>query len=170
MKTILLFLLLSTSNIFGQIYITDTLSATDSTDLELVWRKFTKYFLQKDTSNLRNESLKLSACAICLELTEPTDDYYVPIDTFLFQAFRKFPNSELWIVLNTTSHYFSIKHFPDFQPKSLPNKEETPIDIYEVSITTNKPLEWLYNYNGTVHYFDFVKINGQYKFYGFASR
>jgi hypothetical protein len=163
---ILTFLTLTSS---GQEMEVIKINSKDSVDLEVVWKQFAKGLLSKDTNGLRQLSLNLVDCSSCISRNTLPEDYFVPIDTFLFQAFHHLSDSKLLSVIRTKKYHFLTNRIPNYQPRSIKNRGGTDLTIYEVWYNTYEPNEWAKGHEGQSHCFEFVKVDERYKFYGLSS-
>ncbi len=138
----------------------------DSLKLEQLWNKFLKGISKKDTNQLHPLSLPLINCELCAD--KPHEDYFVPVDTFLFLAFLRFPDSKLWQAMTTKKHRISGRTMTEHYPGSL-NSSGSPLMIYELRVVTIEPNETGRRHEGLEHIFEFIKTNGEFKLFGFSS-
>lgn len=121
---------------------------------------------------LQNLSLKLVYCDLFENQDDPKTlykDSYLPINTFLKQFFHHMPHSKLWLVVKTKKNHFGIQELQDFHPTNIKHQKTKSLLIYEVWYVTWEPNELQKGHEGQTHAFQFVKIDGNFKFYGMTS-
>ena len=147
------------------------LKKTDSIGLSLSWIKFKKALLINDSPALHRLSLPLLDCDLYQE-ADPNKlpkDNFMPIDTFIKQFTYHMPDSKLWSVVKTKKKRLRVENAIDFHPRNVKHQKSKSLMIYEVWYTTWEPDELQKGHEGQAHAFEFVKINGEFKFYGITS-
>jgi hypothetical protein len=166
-----LFILFITLDLFGQGTSSPKLSTKDSLKLTTTWAIFKKGLELKDRQTLSNLSLKYVYCDLFVEpdpnsTTSPNP--YISFKTFLNEFFAHMPKSKLWSVVKNNKYHFSVED-DYWHPKNGKSKKEKLQNVYQIWFITSKPNELQKGHEGQTHAFQFVKVNGEFKFYGMTS-
>jgi hypothetical protein len=154
-----------TSSLFGQNGVrAANLAYKDSSELISVWKQFKRGFASKDTRALESLSLKQVECNMSLIIKPHNIDSgirYIPIDSFLFQAYKNLENSTFWSL--------QVYQINGIHPPNLKYQKGQILKIYQVwydspKLNTPEDLE-----KGQLYAFEFVKIDGRFKFFGLTS-
>ena len=168
----ILFIFFITFNLFGQDTPTTKLPPKDFLHLTNTWALFKKALQSKDRQTLHHLSLKYIYCDIFQPLDfnniTPTDSH-ISIDTFLKQFFDHMPKSKLWSVVKTNKYHYSVEKEEYLNPANTKSKKEKSRNVYEIWFVTWKPNELQKGHEGQTHAFQFVKANGEFRFYGMTS-
>lgn len=95
--------------------------------------------------------------------------HLVTTDIFYLNVANNFTASPVYKALLSRGYTFSTVTIKDFKPKNLPRSYPNDLKLYEVWIPTYLAGELSKNSPGASHAFQFVKIDGKFKFYGFTS-
>jgi len=148
------------------------ISLTDSIQLNIDVNRFVESINKKEIDQIKRISLELIDCSLCITRDYndgPPSDYIIAIDTFINLAFQDFIDSPLFRAIKTRGFTFSERFIPDIHPRNLPKTYDKDLVIYEAWVQTYEPNEWAIGHEGQSHCFQFVKINGEFKFYGLDS-
>lgn len=143
----------------------------DSLALGTAWRSFVQAIDTRDTGRLRSMSFKTIDCISCFESGgyPENGDFLVPADTFIFHTFRNIFTSRLWKVIHHRPYFLLARSFPGYIQENVSLKKGEEFTIYEICYTTYKPDEWAPGHQGQTQIFQFVKVDRQFRFYGFVS-
>ena len=148
------------------------LSLTDSIELQKTWTEFKTALENNDAIKIKNLSLKKVDCILCFERngkSAPPKDYVVTIERFIKHSAKSFKGSPLAKAIKTSGYFAQFRTLYDCKPRNLPAGYGKNLTIYELYIQTYKPDEWAKGHEGQSHVFQFVKVNGEFKFFGMTS-
>jgi hypothetical protein len=144
------------------------LSKADSVVLAETFLEFVKAIELKDERKIIALSLDSINCNLCLTNDHPKDNI-IPIETFINQTFRSFVSSQLYKAIKNNRLQLSIGIIKNFKPKNVPFNFPKDLKLYEVWVQTYLPNEWVKGHEGQSHTFEFIKVDGLFKFYGLSS-
>jgi hypothetical protein len=187
MKKIIIYVLLSllTSTIvYSQ-------NPTNDSLLKLTWDKFAKAVLKKDMKLIKSLSTDCIECLFCVTNTRKEDSLFtiymdqneklwfnklnselsfIPIDKFISEDFKIIFTKKIeeGLLDSTKLHFAYDNHNASIfsKPCIITTKKEEKLDFREVRVRTTEP-DPSTKYEGSSCGFEFVKLNGQYKFCGF---
>lgn len=121
-----------------------------------------------DTAEIRKMSFDSVYCSICEEPPrfeyennlESLDSFIVSVNTYL--AF-----SQLWLEIQNKIYDVSVRSFDTYDRSVLPVNIDKPF-VYKVTFTIIESLEG--NRSEQKNDFEFVKVNGKYRFYGMKTQ
>jgi hypothetical protein len=123
-----------------------------------------------DNASFLQLSLREVDCVDCVGATEVTKEgAFVPAGFFYAVISQKFTESPVYKAMVKKGYSFSSITLKDFKPKVMPRDYPKDLKLYEVWVETYRPDELSKGHKGTSHSFRFVKVNGQFKFYGLTS-
>lgn len=142
----------------------------DSIALARNWRSFFKAIEEKDSQKIKAMSLDSVICSLCEGLTE---DYYEnnmeSIDSFIAACNRSLPDTALYVKMKRNDYEISATRYPDIKLSNFQLKANDSLTIYQVRFRTIIDRGRDYDRRGYGHTFQFVKIDGQFRFYGMDS-
>lgn len=145
-----------------------SISKAESKKLITSWLQFLNAINSRDSQELKRLSLDSVICSVC-EGFESQHFYndVEPIDSFIRSSFKNLKESQLWEKLKSEKFEIHVAKYPDRKPLHfrLPNNES--LIIYTIGykmITTFENSKYQ-----QYHSFEFVKVNGEFKFYGMRS-
>ena len=141
----------------------------DSIEIDKTFKKFIGAIENKDAETIKRISLSEIDCDLCSDRKYPKKDYYIPIKKFIKQAFKTYVDSPLAQAVKTRGYRSIVRFIPNSKPQILPSNFGNDLTIYELYVQTYKPNEWMLGHEGQSHAFQFVKVNGEFKFYGMTS-
>lgn len=141
------------------------------------WDKLDKTFIalidalvKNDKAAFKTVSYPAVDCIDCIGKPEfNKEGYFVTSDVFYLNIANNFVNSPVYKALAKRGYTFSITEIKDFKPKILPRDYPNDLKLYEVWVPTYLKGELSKEHPGTSHSFQFIKINGEFKFYGLTS-
>lgn len=95
---------------------------------------------------------------------------FVPSEVFFITVATDFKVSPVYKALLKRGYAFSSMQLKDFKPSFLPKDYPKDLTVYEVWVPTYKKDELSKGHQGTSHAFQFVKINGTFRFFGLTSQ
>lgn len=147
-----------------------TAGEKDWESLDKTFAAFIKTIENNDKPGFMAISLKEVDCIDCAGKPEFNEQgTAVKADAFFAIITRHFTTSPVYLALVKKGYTFSIAEIKDFKPKSLPKEYPKDLKLYEVWVPTYLKNELSKGHPGASHAFQFVKINGQFKFYGLIS-
>lgn len=140
-------------------------------ELDEAFITFFKALENKDNAGFKKISLPVLECLDCVGKPEFNEQgNFVTADVFFINIAGGFKTSRVYKALTERGYTFSIVVIKDFKPKYMPTGyNENDLKLYEVWTPTYKPNELSKGHPGSSHGFQFVKINGKFKFYGLVS-
>lgn len=124
----------------------------------------------KDHAAFKKLSLPAVDCIDCVGKPEfNKEGYFVTADVFFYNIAGGFTKSAVYKALTTRGYTFSTAVVKGFKPRVMPQDYPEDLTLYEVWVPTYKVDELSKGHPGTSHGFQFVKINGEFKFYGLTS-
>jgi hypothetical protein len=109
-------------------------------------------------------------CIDCVGKPEFNEEgNFVTPAIFFLNIAQNFTNSPVYKAMVKRGYTFSTIILKGFKPKVVPADSPEDLKLYEVWIPTYKVDELSKGHPGTSHAFQFVKINGKFKFYGLTS-
>ncbi len=109
-------------------------------------------------------------CIDCVGKPEFNQEgYFVTADVFFYNIAGGFTKSALYKALTNRGYTFNKAVVKGFKPKIMPRDYPEDLTLYEVWVPTYKANELSQGHPGSSHGFQFVKINGEFKFYGLTS-
>lgn len=115
-------------------------------------------------------SLPYVDCMDCVGAPEFNQQgHLVTVDIFYLNVAKNFTASPVYKALAKRGYTFGTITISDFRPKNLPRSYPKDLKLYEVWVPTYLAGELSKNSPGASHAFQFVKIDGKFRFYGFTS-
>ena len=140
-------------------------------ELDKTFIAFIKALETKDDASYTSLSLKEVDCAECPGAGELGDlTHFVPAQVFYITVATDFTVSPVYKALIKRGYAFNSMILKDFKPSFLPQNSAKDLKVYEVWVQTYKPNELSKGHKGTSHAFQFVKVNGAFKFFGLTSQ
>jgi hypothetical protein len=137
---------------------------TDSLAVASVWKQYVKALSAKNTRTLKKLSLKQVYCQPCA-IQANTDYDLVSADAFIKNMLFNLPKTKLWASIRSNKHCILTERIKNYHPQNLePNQAET-INLYDVWYVTPAP-DKVKGFESQRFAFQFVKEQGQYKFFG----
>jgi hypothetical protein len=141
------------------------------------WDLLDKRFVSLVDALLKNDktaffalSLKEVDCIDCVGRPEFNNEgYFVPATVFYLNIAKNFDTSPVYKAMVKRGYVFDSIILKGFKPKNLPKDGTKDLVLYEVWVPTYLARELSKNSKGASHGFQFVKINGDFKFYGLTS-
>lgn len=137
------------------------------------WDQLDKAFIALVDALQKNDKAAFMAisrpqvdCQDCINSTESeSEGYFVPAGIFFEKLSKDFTKSPVYKAMVTRGYLFSAMEI------KTPSKGGRTglLKVYEVWVDTYLRNEWAEGHEGTSHKFQFVKVNGQFKFYGLTS-
>jgi hypothetical protein len=177
MKYFIIAILFISSAGFAQKTTTKTKKATAPAQQKsaAVWDELDKTFIafikaleNKDKAAFTSLSLANVDCAECPGAEEGGN--FVPAEVFYITVAADFTVSPVYKALAKRGYAFNSMILKDFKPSFLPNNYPKDLKVYEVWVHTYKPDELSKGHKGTSHAFQFIKVNGGFKFFGLTSQ
>jgi len=179
MKYLVFILLLLCNNSFAQKKTSNTKkpvsaiqkSATTWDELDKTFVAFIKALENEDNTAYTAISLKEVDCAECPGAGELGDfTHFVPAQVFYITVASDFKVSPVYKALIKRGYAFNSMVLKDFRPAFLPQNSSKDLKVYEVWVQTYKPEELSKGHKETSHAFQFIKLNGEFKFFGLTSQ
>lgn len=146
-------------------------TATEWDELDKTFVAFFKALENQDKQAYTAISLKMVDCAECPASGEADDvTHFVASEIFYITVASDFKKSPVYKAINKRGYAFSTMVLKDFKPSFLPKDAPKDLKVYEVWVQTYKPDEVSKGHKGTSHAFQFVKVNGVFKFFGLTSQ
>jgi hypothetical protein len=146
-------------------------SASEWDDLDRTFIAFIKALENKDQPAYTALALKQVDCAECPGGGEQgAYSHFVPAEIFYITVAEDFKVSPVYKALAKRGYAFNSMILKDFKPAFLPKDAPADLKVYEVWVQTYKPDELSKGHKGTNHAFQFVKVDGNYKFFGLTSQ
>jgi len=146
----------------------------DSIELVNTWQKFKLSLELKDKNTLRRLSLKTVHCDLSqtpnlnASFEQNVNNSYISFDKFLVQFYHNSSISKLRAAIKTSKYYIGESEM-HIHPPNIYNQKTKSIILYDVSYITIKPNETAKGNEGESEGFEFIKIDGKYKFFGLTS-
>ena len=142
-------------------------SASEWDELDKTFISFFKALETQDKQTFSSITLKMVDCAECPASGEADDvTHFVASEIFYITVASDFKKSPVYKALIKRGYAFSSMVLKDFKPAFLPKDAPRDLKVYEVWVQTYKPDEISKGHKGTSHAFQFVKVNGVFKFFG----
>lgn len=167
-------LLFFTNELWGQEKSPKKFYPRDSVEFNKAWETFKQALVSKDINSLHHLSLKKVNCDL-FETPDPTATYdesvatNISIDKFIAEFYQDLSKLKLWSVIKTKRYHMA---FEDISGVYLPNvkyRKGKPATIYEIWYLTFEPNEIAKGHEGQSEAFQFIKLNGAFKFCGMTS-
>jgi hypothetical protein len=97
------------------------------------------------------------------------EGYFVPASVFYLNIAKNFDKSPVYKAMVSRGYLFDSITIKNFKPKNVPADFPKDLVLYEVWVPTYLSGELSKNSKGASHGFQFVKIKGDFKFYGLTS-
>lgn len=173
--SLILVLLFIGSALYGQELQHFNSRSKDKIAVNKTWKKFKKALECKDKKNLRLLSLKRVDCDL-FQAPPPEDSHeqdiansYISIDTFLVRFYADLPKLKLWSVMKYKKYRIGEIAYNDFHPPNIQYQKSKSFKVSCIWYTIFEPNEITKGDEGESEAFEFVKINGKFKFYGLTS-
>jgi len=115
-------------------------------------------------------SLKEVDCIDCVGKPEFNNEgFFVDSDVFYLNIAKNFSLSPVYKALASRGYTFDKIVIKDFKPRILPKSYQGDLVLYEAWVPTYLANELSKGHKGTSHGFQFVKVDGKFKFYGLTS-
>jgi len=138
--------------------------------LDATFIKFIDALVKDNKAAFKAISYPAVDCIDCVGTPDfNKEGYFVTADVFYLNIANNFVNSPVYKGLAKRGYTFSISEIKDFKPKILPRDYPKDLKLYEVWVPTYLKGELSGNHPGTSHAFQFIKINGEFRFYGLTS-
>lgn len=140
----------------------------DKMALLSTWYKFLNAIEAKNSQKIKALSLDSVACSVCEGFASP--DFYndvEPIDTFISASYINFPNTELWKNMKRNRPKITATKHPNLKPAHFQLHNNESLIIY--NLITEVALKYGKHKYQQRHTFQFVKIDGEFRFYGMES-
>ncbi|MFL9843375.1 hypothetical protein [Flavobacterium rhizosphaerae] len=138
--------------------------------LDATFVAFIQTLQKEDKAGFKKISLPQVECIDCVGKPEFNGEgYFVPADIFFLNVAKNFTKSPVYKALAKRGYTFSIAEIKNFKPKFFPKNYPNNLFIYEVWVPTYLKNELSQGHPGASHAFQFVKINGEFRFYGLMS-
>ena len=147
------------------------MNKSDSIQLLKTMNEFVKAIETKNSQILKQLSLSQIDCSFCIDI-DSMDNYpdnIVPIEAFINMALSNFINSPLHKAFKKNRIRAYTLKIRNYKPRNLPKKYGEHFTRFNVTIQTYLQDEWVKGHEGQSHTFEFIKIDGKYKFYGLSS-
>ena len=142
-------------------------TAAEWDELDKTFIAFFKALESQNKPSFNAISLKMVDCAECPASGEAGDVmHFVPAEVFYITVASDFKKSPVYKALIKRGYAFNSMILKDFKPAFLPKDASADLKVYEVWVQTYKPDEICKGHKGTSHAFQFVKVNGVFKFFG----
>jgi hypothetical protein len=140
----------------------------EAKELANAWNELYTGILNQQTQKIRSIALDSVVCSVCEGFAEP---YFYndeePIDSFIVTAYRNLPGTEIWEHMKAGKYKLSAKRYPETKPSHIPVSSNEQLIIYEVTFSILVKYEEYKREH--YHSFEFVKVNGKFKFSGMRS-
>lgn len=138
--------------------------------LDKTFASFIKALIKNDKPSFTLLSLKQVDCIDCVGKPEFNDQgYFVPSDIFYLNIAKNFNKSPVYKAILKRGYTLDVIQLKNFKPAVMPKTYPNDLTLYEVWVPTYLKDELSKGHKGASHAFQFVKINGQFKFYGLTS-
>lgn len=142
-------------------------------DWDLLDKKFVALvdaLLKNDKTAFYALSLKEVDCIDCVGRPEFNNEgYFVPAAIFYLNIANNFDKSPVYKAMVKRGYLFDSIIIKGFKPRNVPKDYPKDLVLYEVWIPTYVANELSKGNKGASHAFQFVKVNGEFKFYGLTS-
>lgn len=141
------------------------------------WDLLDKRFVSLVDALLKNDkpaffalSLREVDCIDCVGRPEFNNEgYFVSASIFYLNIAKNFDKSPVYKAMVKRGYLFDSIIIKNLKPRNMPADSPKDLVLYEVWIPTYLAGELSKNSKGASHGFQFVKINGDFKFYGLTS-
>lgn len=146
--------------------------ATEWDELDKTFVAFIKSLENKDKMTFDNIALVKVDCAECPGSGEQGDiTHYVPSDVFYITVAEDFKLSPVYKALINRGYAFNSMVLKGFKPSFIKDGSDSKdLKVYEVWVPTYKPDELSKGHPGSSHAFQFVKVHGEFRFFGLTSQ
>lgn len=140
--------------------------------LDKTFVAFIKALENQDKTAFDNIALAQVDCAECPGSGEQGDvTHYVPSDIFYITVAADFKLSPVYKALTSRGYAFNSMILKGFKPGFIKDGSESKdLKVYEVWVPTYKPDELSKGHPGSSHAFQFVKVHGEFRFFGLTSQ
>ncbi|ALM48036.1 hypothetical protein AMR72_03490 [Flavobacterium psychrophilum] len=146
-------------------------TAAEWDELDKTFVAFFKALESQNKQSFSSISLKQVDCAECPASGEAGDvTHFVPNEIFYITVASDFKKSPVYKAVTKRGYAFNSMILKDFKPEFLPKDAPEDLKVYEVWVQTYKPDELSKGHKGTSHAFQFVKVNGVFRFFGLTSQ
>ena len=164
-KNFLLFFILTPLLLIAQLPF-NTATKAEWDELDKTFIAFFQALESKNKAAFMAMSRQRVDCSDCITSTESeSEGYFVPAEVFFQTITKNFKESPVYKALVKRGYSFRIMEVKRPNERN-PNAK---LKIYEVWVDTYLAGEWSKGHPGTIHSFQFVKINGKFTFYGLTS-
>lgn len=144
----------------------NTTTKAEWDELDKTFVAFFKALEEKNKPAFTAMSRQRVDCSDCITSTQSeSEGYFVPAEVFYETITKNFKKSAVYNALLKRGYSFRIMEIKRPNERN-PNAK---LKIYEVWIDTYLAGEWAKGHPGTIHSFQFVKLNGRFVFYGLTS-
>ncbi len=141
-------------------------SKTDSLAVEAVWKQYVKALATKNVRTLKKLSLSRVYCQPCATQSNTANEL-VTADAYIKSTLRTLPRTKLWEAVQTTKHFVVTEKIKNYKPQNIKTTDEV-LNVYDIWYVTRQP-DKIKGYEGVRYAFQFVKEQGQFKFFGLTS-
>ena len=139
--------------------------------LDKTFVSFIKALENSDNATYKAIALSQVDCAECPGAGELGDiTHFVPEEVFYITVAADFKASPVYKAMIKRGYAFNSMVLKDFKPSFLPKDNPKDLKVYEVWVPTYKPDELSKGHPGSSHAFQFVKVNGEFRFFGLTSQ
>jgi len=143
---------------------------TEFDQLDKTFIAFEQALEKNDKAAFMALTLKVVDCIDCVGKPEFNNEgFFVTADVFFLNIAKNFKLSPVYKAMATRGYTFDVIKLKNFKPQNMPKDSADDLILYEVWVPTYLANELSKGHKGTSHAFQFVKINGKFKFYGLTS-
>lgn len=139
---------------------------TDSLAVETVWKEYLRGLSNKNVKVLKRLSLQQVYCQPCA-IQAGTGDL-VTADAFIKHSLANLPKTKLWQAVKTGKHLMVTEQIKNYKPLNL-NVNDSMLEVYDMWYVTKGDPDKIKGYESQRYAFQFVKQNGEYKFFGLTA-
>jgi hypothetical protein len=144
------------------------ISKKEAKELADAWNELYTGIANQITQKIRTIAFDSVVCSVCEGFADP---YFYndeePIDSFIVTAYRNLPGTEIWEHMKAGKYKLSAKRYPETKPAQFELSLNEQLIIYEVTFSILVKYEEYKREH--YHSFEFVKVNGKFKFNGMRS-
>lgn len=146
-------------------------AASEWDELDKTFVAFVRALENKDKAAYNSITLQQVDCAECPGGGDQSSfSHFVPAEVFYITVAEDFKISPVYKAMVKRGYAFNSMILKDFKPAFLPKDISSDLKVYEVWVQTYKPNELSKGHTGTNHAFQFIKVNGAFKFFGLTSQ
>jgi len=139
----------------------------DSVAVAGVWKQYIKALSSKNIKTLKRLSLNQVYCQPCA-IQAGTDYGLVNTDAFIKNMLYNLPKTKLWAAIKTNKQRILTERIKNYHPQNMKLNNDATLELYDVWYVTREA-DKIKGFESQRYAFQFVKEQGQYRFFGLTA-